>query len=242
MKLFGILSRDAGTDAMFYIQTSTKQQASFIFDALVPRLNAHCQLIDPLNETIIPSLSRTTLSLQPWSQNTQTRTSELKMTTHGLTLSGAVMVEHSRQIVDFCDNLGLRLDAPTGKPSWTELINADLEQLNSPRLFPVLTQSGTEGQFQIYVPAPAVIDADVVIASVIGECFSGVTPYCVNGTPYPLTEKPLIRMEAHVSDMHTRVRPHAFAGCVCPASPDHCRQLAVVQKHTAQGLAHHVGG
>ena len=205
MKLFGILSRDAGTDAMFYIQASTKQQASFIFDALVPRLNAHCQLIDPLNETIIPSLSRTTLSLQPWSQNTQTRTSELKMTTHGLTLSGAVMVEHSRQIVDFCDNLGLRLDAPTGKPGWTELINADLEQLNSPRLFPVLTQSGTEGQFQIYVPAPAVIDADVVIASVIGECFSGVTPYCVNGTPYPLTEKPLIRMEAHVSDMHTRV-------------------------------------
>mgnify|MGYP000900942224 FL=1 len=129
MKLFGILSRDAGTDAMFYIQASTKQQASFIFDALVPRLNAHCQLIDLLNETIIPSLSRTTLSLQPWSQNTQTRTSELKMTTHGLTLSGAVMVEHSRQIVDFCDNLGLRLDAPTGKPSWTELINADLEQL-----------------------------------------------------------------------------------------------------------------
>ncbi|HAY4680746.1 TPA: flavin reductase, partial [Escherichia coli] len=51
MKLFGILSRDAGTDAMFYIQASTKQQASFIFDALVPRLNAHCQLIDPLNET-----------------------------------------------------------------------------------------------------------------------------------------------------------------------------------------------
>lgn len=89
MKLFGILSRDAGTDAMFYIQASTKQQASFIFDALVPRLNAHCQLIDPLNETIIPSLSRTTLSLQPWSQNTQTRTSELKMTTHGLTLRGS---------------------------------------------------------------------------------------------------------------------------------------------------------
>lgn len=28
MKLFGILSRDAGTDAMFYIQTSTKEGAN----------------------------------------------------------------------------------------------------------------------------------------------------------------------------------------------------------------------
>ena len=52
-------------DAMFYIQASTKQQASFIFDFLATRLYAHCQLIEPLNETIIPSLSRTTLSLQP---------------------------------------------------------------------------------------------------------------------------------------------------------------------------------
>ncbi|HHQ9669567.1 TPA: hypothetical protein ACSXJP_005149 [Escherichia coli] len=39
----------------------------------------------------------------------------------------------------------------------------------------------------------------------IGECFSGVTTYCVTGSPYPLTEKPVIRMEAHVSDTHTRV-------------------------------------
>lgn len=179
-------------DAMFYIQASTKQQASFIFDFLATRLYAHCQLIEPLNETIIPSLSRTTLSLQPWSQNSQTRTSEMQMVTHGLTLSGAVMVEHSRQIVDFCDNLGLRLDAPTGKPGWTELINADCEQLNSPRLYPVLIQPGTEGQFQIYVPAPAVIDADTVIASVIDECFSDVTSYCLAGTPFPMTEKPVI--------------------------------------------------
>lgn len=205
MKLFGILSRDAGTDVMFYIQASSKQQASFIFDALAPRLNPHCQLINPLNETVIPSLSWTTLSLQPWSQNTQTRKREMKMTTHGLTFSGPVTAEQSRQIVDFCDNLGLRLDTPTGEPCGTELINANLEQLNSPRLYPVLTRSGTEGQFQIYVPAPAVIDADEVIASVIGECFSGVTTYCVTGTPYPLTEKPVIRMEAHVSDTHTRV-------------------------------------
>ncbi|EJD6639608.1 hypothetical protein ACHHZ9_18370 [Enterobacter cloacae complex sp. 2024EL-00232] len=28
MKLFGILSRDAGTDAMFYIQASTKEGAN----------------------------------------------------------------------------------------------------------------------------------------------------------------------------------------------------------------------
>lgn len=34
MKLFGISSRDSGMDAMFYIQASTKQQASFIFDFL----------------------------------------------------------------------------------------------------------------------------------------------------------------------------------------------------------------
>lgn len=52
------------------------------------------------------------------------------------------------------------------------------EQLNFPRLYPVLIQPGTEGQFQIYVPAPAVIDADTVIASVIDECFSDVTSYC----------------------------------------------------------------
>lgn len=129
----------------------------------------------------------------------------MQMVTHGLTLSGAVMVEHSRQIVDFCDNTGLRLDAPTGKPGWTELINADCEQLNSPRLYPVLIQPGTEGQFQIYVPAPAVIDADTVIASVIDECFSDVTSYCLAGTPFPMTEKPVIRMEAHLSDAHTRV-------------------------------------
>ncbi|HAD4958972.1 TPA_asm: flavin reductase, partial [Salmonella enterica subsp. enterica serovar Typhi str. CT18] len=63
MKLFGISSRDSGMDAMFYIQASTKQQASFIFDFLATRLYSHCQLIEPLNETIIPSLSRTTLSL-----------------------------------------------------------------------------------------------------------------------------------------------------------------------------------
>lgn len=129
MKLFGILSRDAGTDVMFYIQASSKQQASFIFDALAPRLNPHCQLINPLNETVIPSLSWTTLSLQPWSQNTQTRTREMKMTTHGLTFSGPVTAAQSRQIVDFCDNLGLRLDTPTGEPCGTELINANLEQL-----------------------------------------------------------------------------------------------------------------
>jgi len=205
MKLFGISSRDAGLDAMFYIQASTKQQASFIFGVLASRLNAHCQLIDPLNETIIPSLSRTTLSLLPWSQNTKTKTHELKMMTHGLTLTGAVMVEHTRQIVDFCDNLGLRLDDPAGKPGWTELINADCEQLNSPRLYPVLVDPGTEGQFQIYIPAPAVVDPDAVIASVIDECFSGNPPYCVTGSPFPMTEKPVIRMEGHLSDTHTRV-------------------------------------
>lgn len=205
MKLFGISSRDAGMDALFYIQASTKKQASFIFDFLAPRLNASCKLIEPLNETIIPSISRTTLSLQPWSRNAQVRTSKMQMTTHGLTLTGAVMVEHSRQIVDFCDNLGLRLEAPSEKPGWTELINAECEQLNSPRLYPVLIQPDTEGQFQIYVPAPAVIDADAVIASVITECFSGVVSYCITGTPLPMTEKPEIRMEAHVSDTYTRV-------------------------------------
>ncbi|TRR48808.1 flavin reductase, partial [Salmonella enterica subsp. enterica serovar Panama] len=72
-------------------------------------------------------------------------------------------------------------------------------------LYPVLIQPGTEGQFQIYVPAPAVIDADTVIASVIDECFSDVTSYCLAGTPFPMTEKPVIRMEAHLSDAHTRV-------------------------------------
>ncbi|MDC9067781.1 hypothetical protein PSJ60_23415 [Escherichia coli] len=40
----------------------------------------------------------------------------MQMVTHGLTLSGAVMVEHSRQIVDFCDNRVFALMLPPENP------------------------------------------------------------------------------------------------------------------------------
>ncbi|EBF7984873.1 flavin reductase, partial [Salmonella enterica] len=43
MKLFSISSRDTSMDAMFYIQASTKQQASYIFSTLSPKPTANCQ-------------------------------------------------------------------------------------------------------------------------------------------------------------------------------------------------------
>lgn len=92
-------------DAMFYIQASTKQQASYIFSTLSPKPTANCQLTDLQNETVVPSISPISLSLNPWSINSQSRTRELRMATHGLNLICAVTDEHTRQIVDFCDNL-----------------------------------------------------------------------------------------------------------------------------------------
>ena len=43
-------------DAMFYIQASTKQQASYIFSTLSPKPTANCQLTDLQNETVVPSI------------------------------------------------------------------------------------------------------------------------------------------------------------------------------------------
>lgn len=58
-------------DAMFYIQASTKQQASYIFSTLSPKPTANCQLTDLQNETVVPSISRkrqrsTVLTLIYW--------------------------------------------------------------------------------------------------------------------------------------------------------------------------------
>lgn len=50
-------------DAMFYIQASTKQQASYIFSTLSPKPTANCQLTDLQNETVVPSISPISLSL-----------------------------------------------------------------------------------------------------------------------------------------------------------------------------------
>lgn len=52
-------------DAMFYIQASTKQQASYIFSTLSPKPTANCQLTDLQNETVVPSISPISLSLNP---------------------------------------------------------------------------------------------------------------------------------------------------------------------------------
>ncbi len=52
-------------DAMFYIRASTKQQASYIFSTLSPKPTANCQLTDLQNETVVPSISPISLSLNP---------------------------------------------------------------------------------------------------------------------------------------------------------------------------------
>ncbi|MGX4112334.1 hypothetical protein ACWJUJ_20610, partial [Escherichia coli] len=44
------------------------------------------------------------------------------MATHGLNLICAVTDEHTRQIVDFCDNLGQQLKDPDDKSAWVKLI------------------------------------------------------------------------------------------------------------------------
>nr|ASF82010.1 hypothetical protein [Escherichia coli] len=58
------------------------------------------------------------------------------MATHGLNLICAVTDEHTRQIVDFCDNLGQQLKDPDDKSAWVKLINSECALLNSPRLYP----------------------------------------------------------------------------------------------------------
>lgn len=122
MKLFSISSRDTSMDAMFYIRASTKQQASYIFSTLSPKPTANCQLTDLQNETVVPSISPISLSLNPWSINSQSRTRELRMATHGLNLICAVTDEHTRQIVDFCDNLGQQQDRTTKAHGLSSLI------------------------------------------------------------------------------------------------------------------------
>ncbi|WP_244601024.1 flavin reductase family protein, partial [Escherichia coli] len=154
---------------MFYIQASTKQQASYIFSTLSPKPTANCQLTDLQNETVVPSISPISLSLNPWSINSQSRTRELSMATHGLNLICAVTDEHTRQIVDFCDNLGQQLKDPDDKSAWVKLINSECALLNSPRLYPVLLEPETPAQFEIFVPAPEDGDHDTVIASVVEE-------------------------------------------------------------------------
>ncbi|EPB4583125.1 flavin reductase, partial [Escherichia coli] len=82
------------------------------------------------------------------------------MATHGLNLICAVTDEHTRQIVDFCDNLGQQLKDPDDKSAWVKLINSECALLNSPRLYPVLLEPETPAQFEIFVPAPEDGDHD----------------------------------------------------------------------------------
>ncbi|HHU7446540.1 TPA: flavin reductase, partial [Escherichia coli] len=99
------------------------------------------------------------------------------MATHGLNLICAVTDEHTRQIVDFCDNLGQQLKDPDDKSAWVKLINSECALLNSPRLYPVLLEPETPAQFEIFVPAPEDGDHDTVIASVVEECFGDECRY-----------------------------------------------------------------
>lgn len=175
-------------DAMFYIQASTKQQASYIFSTLSPKPTANCQLTDLQNETVVPSISPISLSLNPWSINSQSRTRELSMATHGLNLICAVTDEHTRQIVDFCDNLGQQLKDPDDKSAWVKLINSECALLNSPRLYPVLLEPETPAQFEIFVPAPEDGDHDTVIglAPIFPYTFYHLTHYWFAAADIPV--------------------------------------------------------
>ncbi|MDJ0051718.1 MULTISPECIES: flavin reductase family protein, partial [unclassified Salmonella] len=198
-------------DAMFYIQASTKQQASYIFSTLSPKPTANCQLTDLQNETVVPSISPISLSLNPWSINSQSRTRELSMATHGLNLICAVTDEHTRQIVDFCDNLGQQLKDPDDKSAWVKLINSECALLNSPRLYPVLLEPETPAQFEIFVPAPEDGDHDTVIASVVEECFGDECRYRATDKAFAMSEKPIIRLEAHFNDKREKVLELTFS-------------------------------
>ena len=178
-------------DAMFYIQASTKQQASYIFSTLSPKPTANCQLTDLQNETVVPSISPISLSLNPWS-------------------ICAVTAEHTRQIVDFRDNLGQQLKDPDDKSAWVKLINSECALLNSPRLYPVLLEPETPAQFEIFVPAPEDGDHDTVIASVVEECFGDECRYRTTDKAFAMSEKPIIRLEAHFNDKRENVLELTF--------------------------------
>ncbi|MCV5760535.1 flavin reductase, partial [Escherichia coli] len=83
--------------------------------------------------------------------------------------------------------------------------------LNSPRLYPVLLEPETPAQFEIFVPAPEDGDHDTVIASVVEECFGDECRYRATDKAFAMSEKPIIRLEAHFNDKREKVLELTFS-------------------------------
>ncbi|EBG2148420.1 flavin reductase [Salmonella enterica] len=201
MKLFGFASPLTASDALFYVQASTRPQANFILETVLKsKLSGKCQMIDAATETIIPTCSRKELSLVPWENNRHAVSQQLIMKTHGLTLTGAVYANQTRQIVEFCDDLGLTLQEDSQTTPWATRINSDCANLNPPRLYPVLLDPGTNVQFQVFVTAPATGDPEDVIEDVIQEYFGNITGYQTLDARLSLNSRPVISLESHRTD------------------------------------------
>ena len=200
MKLYGIASTDVKTEALFYIQASSRQQADFVFTQILKNVRSgRCQLMGQASGMVIPSISRTTLWLRPWAQNPQVSTRQLTMSTHGLNLSGTVTPLQMNQIVAFCDDLNLPLCESESDLAWAAQINAECARLNPLRLYPVQIDLSSDKPFQIYVVAPAGEESGAVIDDVMQEYFPDCR-YRVTGQQLMLNKPPIITLEPYRSD------------------------------------------
>lgn len=200
MKLYGISATDFKKDALFYIQASTRQQAQFVLSQLLQKAqNGRFKLMGQASTMVIPTISRTTLSLRSWPQDPLISSRQLVMTAHGLSLTGTVSPMQMKQIVAFCDDLNLPLSEAATDPAWAGRINAECARLNPPRLYPVLLDPGSGIPFQIYVVAPAGEESSAVINAVMQEYFPN-RRFRVNGQRLLLNKPPQIALESYRSD------------------------------------------
>lgn len=200
MKLYGISATDFKKDALFYIQASSRQQAQFVLSQLLQKAHdGRFKLMGQASTMVIPTISRTTLSLHSLSQEPLISSRQLVMSTHGLNLSGTVSALQMKQIVAFCDDLNLPLSEAATDPEWAAMINAECARLNPPRLYPVQLDPYTDIPFQIYVVAPAGEESSAVINTVLQESFPN-RRYRLNGERLLLNKPPQIALESYRSD------------------------------------------
>ncbi|MCW1830111.1 hypothetical protein OLZ31_25135 [Enterobacter asburiae] len=159
---------------------------------------------------VIPSISRATLSLQPWAQNPLVSSRQLTMNTHGLSLNGTVSAVQMAHIVAFCDDLNLPLSESASDPAWATHVNAQCARLNPPRLYPVQLDADSASPFQIYVVAPAGDEAALVIDTVMQEYFPA-RDYILTGDKLLLNKPPLITLESYRSDIGESILELGFA-------------------------------
>ncbi|MCG0456555.1 flavin reductase [Enterobacter cloacae complex sp. ECC445] len=211
MKLYGISAADIKTDALFYIQASSRQQAQYVFSQVLHTAELRrCKLMGQTSTRVIPSISRATLSLQPWAQNPLVSSRQLTMNTHGLSLNGTVSAVQMAHIVAFCDDLNLPLSESASDPAWATHVNAQCARLNPPRLYPVQLDADSASPFQIYVVAPAGDEAAVVIDTVMQEYFPA-RDYILTGDKLLLNKPPLITLESYRSDIGESILELGFA-------------------------------